>query len=106
MHPLLERLFTNRAFTRLIRVGEPVLLRYVGRRTGRVIELTVWAKRSGADELLISVATPTKKTWWRNFRGDGQPVAVRIGDHWRDGHGVTEQSDRSVKVRIRFPDSW
>jgi hypothetical protein len=49
-----------------------VKIRYVGRRTGRTVELPVGYRRSGND-IIIGVAAPDAKTWWRNFLGDGGP---------------------------------
>jgi len=49
-----------------------IKIRYVGRRTGKTVELPVGYRRSGND-IVIGVAAPDAKTWWRNFLGDGEP---------------------------------
>ena len=40
-----------------------VKLRYVGRRSGRTVQLPVGYRRSGND-VVIGVAAPEAKTWW------------------------------------------
>jgi hypothetical protein len=52
-----------------------VVLRYVGRRSGRTFEIPVAYRRSG-DQIVIGVAAPDAKTWWRNFLGEGGPVTL------------------------------
>ena len=47
-------------------------IRYVGRRSGKTFETPVGYRRSG-DSVIIGVMSPDKKTWWRNFLGDGAP---------------------------------
>ena len=51
---------------------------YVGRKSGRRVELLVAYKRR-SDEVLIAVAMPDKKTWWRNFYPDGGQIGS-VGD--------------------------
>jgi hypothetical protein len=73
----------NTVFTALI--NAPVLgqfvrrglvkIRYVGRRSGKTVELPVGYRRSG-DTITIGVASPDAKTWWRNFLGDGGPITL------------------------------
>jgi hypothetical protein len=59
-----------------------VKVRYVGRRSGKTVELPVGYRRSG-DDIVIGVAAPDAKTWWRNFLGDGGPIEV-LGLDGRD----------------------
>ncbi len=59
-----------------------VKIRYVGRRTGKTVELPVGYRRSGND-IVISVAAPDAKTWWRNVLGDGRTVEL-LGLDGRD----------------------
>ena len=72
-----------------------VKIRYVGRRSGNRVELPVGYRRTGSG-IVIGVAAPEAKTWWRNFLDDGAPIEV-LGldrrDHiahavaHRDAHG-------------------
>jgi hypothetical protein len=59
-----------------------VKIRYVGRRSGKTVELPVGYRRSGND-IIIGVAAPDAKTWWRNFLGDGGPITL-LGLDGRD----------------------
>lgn len=66
---------------RIVRRGL-VKIRYVGRRSGKTVELPVGYRRSG-DDIIIGVAAPDTKTWWRNFLGDGGPIEL-LGLDGRD----------------------
>src|SRR5918996_766741 len=59
-----------------------VKIRYVGRRSGKTFELPVGYRRSG-DGIVIGVAAPDAKTWWRNFLGEGAPITL-LGLDGRD----------------------
>jgi hypothetical protein len=59
-----------------------VRIRYIGRRSGNRVELPVGYRRTGSG-IVIGVAAPDTKTWWRNFLGDGGPVEV-LGLEGRD----------------------
>lgn len=74
-----------------------VKIRYVGRRTGKTVELPVGYRRSGND-IVIGVAAPDAKTWWRNFLGDGGTVEL-LGLDGRDriAHAV---ANRDVHGRV------
>ena len=52
-----------------------VVIRYVGRRSGRTFEIPVGYRRSG-DTLTINVTAPNAKNWWRNFLGEGGPITL------------------------------
>jgi hypothetical protein len=69
-------------------------IRYVGRRSGKTVELVVGYRRSGED-IIIGVATPDAKTWWRNFLGDGAPIEL-LGVDGRDriAHAVAHRDER------------
>jgi hypothetical protein len=71
-----------------------VTVRYVGRRSGKTFSIPVAYRRSG-DSVVISVAMPDAKQWWRNFLGDGGPL-VLVGLDGRDrlGHAVARRDDR------------
>jgi hypothetical protein len=80
-----------------------VKIRYVGRRSGKTIEIPVGYRRSG-DEITIRVASPDPKTWWRNFLGEGAPITLlRLNGSDRTGHAVANRDSQgrvSVKVQL------
>ncbi|MGW0183341.1 hypothetical protein [Nocardia sp. NPDC003345] len=95
-------------------MGAPVLgpllgrgfveVEYVGRRSGRVFRTPVNYLKKG-DEYVIGVAMPDKKTWWRNFGGDGAPILLHFRDGARRGHAVSGRDGRGrVTVRVRLTD--
>jgi hypothetical protein len=83
-----------------------VVIRYVGRRSGKTFETPVAFRRSG-DEITIGVASPDAKNWWRNFLGGGGPITLLDFDGAdRTGHAVArrdEQGNVSVSVRLDNP---
>src|SRR5882762_1725377 len=77
-------------------------IRYVGRRSGMTVDLVVGYRRLG-DDVVIGVATPDAKTWWRNFLGDGAPIEL-LGIDGRDriAHAVANRDERGrVSVSVR-----
>ncbi|MFF2084936.1 nitroreductase/quinone reductase family protein [Nocardia sp. NPDC058176] len=75
---------------------------YVGRKSGRTFSTPVNYRRRG-DEYLIGVAMPDKKSWWRNFLGEGGPVTLRIDGADHAGHAVSTRDERGrVSVRVRL----
>jgi hypothetical protein len=103
--------FVNAAFVglidapvlgRLVRRGL-VKIRYVGRRSGKTVELPIGYRRSG-DEITIGVASPDAKTWWRNFLGEGGPITLlRLDGVDRTGHAVANRDDQGgVSVTVRL----
>jgi hypothetical protein len=91
--PLLGKVFGRRL----------VVIRYVGRRSGKVFETPVaYSRRDG--EIWIGVGWPDKKSWWRNFLGAGGALTL-VGLDGTDqrGHGVAERDAAGqvcVKVRL------
>ena len=80
-----------------------VKIRYVGRRTGKTVELPVGYRRSGND-IVIGVAAPDVKTWWRNFLGDGGTVEL-LGLDGRDriAYAVANRDEQGrVTVTVRL----
>jgi hypothetical protein len=80
-----------------------VKIRYVGRRSGKTVKLPVGYRRSGGD-IIIGVAAPDAKTWWRNFVGDGGPIEL-LGLDGRDrlAHAVANRDGQgrvSVTVTV------
>jgi deazaflavin-dependent oxidoreductase (nitroreductase family) len=53
-----------------------LLVSYAGRRTGQTRTLPVMYARDG-DRLLVLVAHPGRKVWWRNFDGAPRRAVVR-----------------------------
>jgi hypothetical protein len=81
---------------RLVRRGM-VKIRYVGRRSGKTVELPVGYRRSG-DQLTINVMSPDAKTWWRNFLGEGGPITMlKLDGADRTGHAV---ANRDAQGRV------
>jgi hypothetical protein len=80
-----------------------VMIRYVGRRSGRTFETPVGYRRSGA-RITIGVASPDAKNWWRNFLGEGGPITfLNLDGVGRTGHAVAYRDGRgrvSVDVQL------
>ncbi|MFG1603890.1 hypothetical protein [Actinoplanes sp. NPDC049265] len=87
------------------RAASPALRRrltvvsYTGRRSGRTFSTPV-AYRLVEGGAVIEVSLPERKTWWRNFTGDGGPITVLE----RRGHATAERAGRRVRVTVRFTD--
>ncbi len=80
------------------------VLTYTGRKSGKEFSLPVMYRRSG-DDVVVGVAMPDKKNWWRNFTGDGAPITVTLDGSERHGHAVSRRDDKGVvSVRIRLDD--
>ena len=75
-----------------------VKIRYVGRRSGRDSANCRSATGDRATDIIIGVAAPDSKTWWRNFLGDGGPITL-LGLDGRDriAHAV---ANRDAKGRV------
>ncbi len=55
------------------------------------------------DVVTIEVGWPERKRWWRNLRGAGAPVAVRIAGEARTGHALASGDERSgVEVKVEL----
>jgi hypothetical protein len=83
------------------------MLTYTGRKSGRTFTMPIGYRRT-ADGILITVAMPDSKTWWRNFLGDGGPLSVRLDGVDRDGHAVARRDERgrvTVAVRLSVTES-
>jgi hypothetical protein len=80
-----------------------VIIRYVGRRSGRTFEIPVGYRRSGGN-VMIGVGSPDAKSWWRNFLGEGGPITLLNFDGAdRTGHAVAHRDERgrvSVSVNL------
>jgi deazaflavin-dependent oxidoreductase (nitroreductase family) len=60
--------------------GSTDLIRYTGRRSGQQFTTPTQYARDGAD-VIILVARPQAKTWWRNFK-DGGDLKILLQGHW------------------------
>jgi hypothetical protein len=80
-----------------------VEIRYVGRKSGKTFEIPVGYRRSG-NSLTIPVGMPDKKSWWRNFLGEGGAVTlVGLDGRDRTGHAVATRNERgAVAVRVQL----
>jgi len=80
-----------------------VVIRYVGRRSGRTFEIPVGYRRSG-DTLTINVTAPDAKNWWRNFLGEGGPITLlNLDGADRTGHAVANRDAKGrVSVTVRL----
>ena len=75
---------------------------YTGRRSGRTVTLPVGYRRRGGT-ILIGVAMPEGKTWWRNFTGEGAPLSLLVGGIERPGRAVATRDARGrVTVTVRL----
>jgi hypothetical protein len=75
---------------------------YRGRRSDAVRSLVVGYEHAG-DEVRIGVEMPDQKSWWRNFTGDGHPIAIRLEGVDRTGHAVARRGDDGmVHLTVRL----
>jgi hypothetical protein len=79
--------------------GRMTVVGYVGRRSGRFVELPV-AFRRDADGLAIDVAFPEQKTWWHNFTGAGADISLAVDGVDRAGRAVAVRDGDQVIVRV------
>ena len=92
--------FANRVVAAVLRSpahrllsGSTDLVRYTGRTSGRVITTpTQYVEHDGG--VVILVARPETKSWWRNFR-DERPIDVLVRGEWRSliGRAVVGSDD-------------
>ena len=96
------RLTVSPRFGRFVGRGI-AMLTYTGRRSGRTFTIPIGYRRT-ADGILITVAMPDSKTWWRNFLSEGGPLSVRLDGVDRAGHAVARRDERGrVTVAVRLP---
>jgi hypothetical protein len=79
-----------------------VLITVTGRRTGRTYTIPVsYSERDGV--VTIVPSAPERKRWWRNLRGPGAPVRLRLRGRDRTGHAVARGDERTgVTVEVRL----
>ncbi|MFF3572320.1 hypothetical protein [Nocardia jiangxiensis] len=82
--------------------GSMVEISYVGRRSGKTFRTPIAYQRTG-DDIVIGVAMPDKKSWWRNFLGEGAPITLHLREGDRTGHAVTTRDEKgAVTVNVRL----
>src|ERR1700694_912644 len=83
-----------------------VVIRYVGRRSGKTFETPVGYRRSG-DTVTIGVTSPDAKAWWRNFLGEGGPITfVGLDGRDRAGHALATRDERGrVSVTVHLDEA-
>ena len=78
-----------------------VVIRYVGRRSGKLFETPVaYSRRDGG--VTIDVSFPDKKSWWRNFLGEGGPITL-VGLDGAEGGDVVLFIKRDMVRCLRDP---
>ncbi|MDO5696846.1 MAG: nitroreductase/quinone reductase family protein [Dermatophilus congolensis] len=85
--------------------GTTVILRYTGPKSGKHVELPVWAARDG-DRWLVAVGWAEKKRWYKAFRNPTPATITWKGiEHDVIGHLASEaeqpEAMRAYLSRIR-----
>ena len=73
------------------------LITVTGRRSGRTFTIPVGYSQEGGS-VRIPVGWPERKLWWRNLRGEGAPVRLRIRGREVAGHAVARGDEREGVV--------
>ena len=82
-----------------------LLLTVTGRKSGRVFTIPVSYLEQG-EKIVIEPSAPERKLWWRNLRGAGAPVRVRLRGRDRTGHAVASGDERTgVRVEVTLDPS-
>jgi hypothetical protein len=76
--------------------GSTAVIRYTGRRSGRTITTPIQYARDGSS-IVIGVARPDEKTWWRNFREEG-PIDILVAGTWTSMVGRAVDSAASPET--------
>jgi hypothetical protein len=85
--------------------GRLALITVTGRRSGREYTFPVEYEQDG-ELVTVTVGWPERKRWWRNLRGAGAQVRLRLRGTERTGHAEAHGDERSgVTVRIRLESS-
>ena len=74
-----------------------LLLTFTGRKTGRRFSIPMNYTEQG-DKILLVPQSPERKTWWRNLRGEGAPVRVRLRGTDRTGWAVATGDERDRRA--------
>ena len=79
-----------------------LLLTFTGRKTGRRYTIPMNYTERG-DTIVLVPQAPERKTWWRNLRGEGAPVRVRLRGEDRTGWAVAHGDERTgVHVELKL----
>lgn len=97
LNALLLRLRSSPRWARLINRYVTVIS-FTGRRSGRLISTPVGYRRRG-DVVTLGVQFADRKTWWRNFLGEGHPMTLQLDGTERTGHAVARR-DEAGRVTI------
>ena len=55
------------------------------------------------DSIVLIPQAPERKTWWRNLRGEGAPVRVRLRGEDRTGWAVaTGDEHTGVQIELKL----
>lgn len=76
-----------------------VTVSYTGRKSGKRFTLPVAYRRRG-NEVVIGVAMPEKKQWWRNFTGDGADLTLHFPDGDRTGRAVAATGPQGTSITV------
>lgn len=80
--------------------GGLALITVTGRQSGRSYTIPVSYRQDG-DLVKIGVGWPERKRWWRNLRGDGAAVELRLKGREHTGHAVARGDEqRGVTVEV------
>lgn len=80
------------------------IVTYTGRRSGNTFSTPVGYKRHG-DVVVIGVMMPDAKKWWRNFLGEGSPLALQLDGAERTGHAIARRDEKGrVTVTVTLDD--
>jgi hypothetical protein len=79
--------------------GNLIAITYTGRRSGRRFSLVTMYAESGK-ELLVVVAQPEKKKWWRNFREKASADVLFKGRRFACVAQVPERDSASIIPRL------
>lgn len=78
------------------------IVTYTGRRSGRTFTTPVGYTRTG-DTVLIKVMMPDRKSWWRNFTGDGGHLSLELDGANRPGHATARRAAKGqVEVTVHL----
>lgn len=99
VEPLMGVPILSRALGRSMTV-----LTYTGRTSGKTFSLPVMYRRAG-EQIIVGVAMPDRKNWWRNFSGEGGPITATLDGTEHTGHAVSRRNAKGqVSVTISLTD--
>jgi hypothetical protein len=82
--------------------GRLALITVTGRKSGRRFTFPVAYRQEGG-VVKVHVVWPERKLWWRNLRGAGAPVTLRLRGATRGGHAeAREDQSGETWVHVRL----